>query len=207
MKSKHGITTAPFSPKSIEASLALVEKASQPFAGATRLTAADRKHKVKFRRGAHSIIPMIAALATKHGLVAPGHSMDAMVASIESAQALEPLLGAVTVLYETLRDQYLIHQADAWQTATATYAMLNAGANADVDIAREVEPVQEWFRHRSSLSKKASAEKAALKAKRESTVPAPAQASTTATATIVAAPEPKANGALVNGVGAAHAPS
>lgn len=205
MKSKHGITKAPLSPKRISASLTLVEKASQLFAGAPRLTATERKHKVKFRRGAHEIVPTIASLATKHGLVAPGHSIDAMNASIEQAQAIEPLLGAAAVLYETLRDQSLIHNADAWKTATATYAMLLAGANANVDIARELEPVKEWFAHRSPLSKKASAENAAAKKAKSKQATAPAPSSTDPATIVVVEPAPKANGALVNGVGAAHA--
>jgi hypothetical protein len=205
MKKKQGSTNAPFSPKQLSASLTLVERASQPFAGAPRLTPLERKHATKLPRGAHSIVPTIAALAQKHGLVAPGHATDAMLASLDEARAIEPLLGAVTVLQESLRDQQLIRNGNVWTIATATYAMLAAGANASVDIARELAPVKEWFAHRSRSSKKASADKKATKKAKTAPPIALAEPSAEPASTASAAGQPKGSGVVVNGGSAAHA--
>lgn len=166
MKKNAQKTKASISPKQIAASHKLVTKASQPFERAPRLTATERKHLARLKRGAHQIIPLIASIARKHGVVPPDSSFDEMFSSLEYAQALEPLLGAVTVMQQTLKDQYLAHNASAWKTATVAYGMLSKAGEAKQSILDELAPVQEWFRHRSALSLEASAAKGTRKPKR-----------------------------------------
>ncbi len=195
---------APISPRQIETSITLVEKASQPFDGGPVLTKADRIRYVKMKRGAHQVIPLIASLASKYGVVVPDLSPDAMHASLQQAQVLEPLLGAVAVLHQTLKDQYLSFNADAWTAATVTYAMLTSASRAKANLATELVPVKEWFRYRSPNSKKASAsnEKSKRAAK-----PQPVSTVNDATNVAPVAVEPKADVALANGMTAAHAVS
>jgi hypothetical protein len=140
---------APVSPKAIDASLKLVEKAAEAFTNVTRLTALDRRRAAKLKRGAHQVIPTIAHLARKFAVEAPGLSIDEMVSEIEMAQGLEPLLGAIGDLHATLRDEYLRSQSASWKTATVTYAMLRKASEANQSVATELEPVQKWFRHRA----------------------------------------------------------
>ncbi len=195
---------APISPKQIEASITLVEKASQPFVGGPVFTKTDRLHHLKMKRGAHQIIPMIASLASKYGVVVPDLSPDEMRSSLQQAQAIESLLGTVAVLHQTLKDTYLSHNADAWKAATVTYAMLTSASRAKESLAQELVPVKEWFRYRSPKSKEASA--ATVKGKRAAK---PASVSTVNDVTKVAPipVEPKADVALANGMTAAHAVS
>ena len=152
---------SPIGPKAIDTSIALVEKAAHPFASVVRMSALDRKRAAKLKRGAQQVIPTIAHLATKFAVELPGSPISVMLTEIAHAQALEPLLGAVAALHETLRDEYLRSQSNAWKTASRTYGMLRVAGEVNAAVRTELEPVQTWFRHRaakkSSSSKNAAA--------------------------------------------------
>ncbi len=152
-KSKH-----PVSSKAIDASVKLVEKARQPFTQVTRLTADDRVRAAKLKRGAHQVIPAIAHIATKFAVEVPGHSIAEMLSEIETAQSLEPLLGAIADFHATLRDEFLRAQSASWKTATVTYAMLKKASEVNLSVASELEPVQKWFRHNARRASSTAAQ-------------------------------------------------
>ncbi len=141
-KSKHPVST-----KAVDASIKLVEKARQPFTQVTRLSSDERVRTAKLKRGAHQVIPAIAHVARKFAVEVPGHSIAEMLSEIETAQSLEPLLGAIADFHATLRDEFLRSQSASWKTATVTYAMLRKAAEVNQSVASELEPVQKWFRH------------------------------------------------------------
>src|SRR5581483_8222588 len=89
-----------YNPKDLAASAAFVEKASQPFADVTRLEPDEKRRMLRSKRGAREVIAMIADLAVKYGVVAPGVTPDTMTAMSNQARALEPLLATVSALYE-----------------------------------------------------------------------------------------------------------
>ena len=191
---------SPIGPKAIDASMALVEKAAHPFASVVRMSALDRKRAAKLKRGAHQVIPTIAHLATKFAVELPGSPISVMLTEIAHAQALEPLLGAVAALHETLRDEYLRSQSNAWKTASRTYGMLRVAGEVNAAVRTELEPVQTWFRHRAAKKSSSSSrsKKAAAPVVGATIVPAtpPAPADT----------KPVSNGVatrVVNGIGGA----
>jgi hypothetical protein len=138
--------------KQIDAHVKSVDQVTQAFGAVQRLTPKERMAMVKLRRGAHQVIPQITKLATKYGYTTPGISSDAIDASLENAQTLEPLLDSAAVLHATLVDAHLASQRAAWKGATALYGMLRAAANADPSIATELQPVKEWFKRRPKAS-------------------------------------------------------
>ena len=151
------------------------------------------------KRGAHQVIPTIAHLATKFAVELPGSPISVMLSEIARAQALEPLLGAVAALHETLRDEYLRSQSNAWKTASRTYGMLRVAGEVNAAVRTELEPVQTWFRHRAA--KKSSGKKSAAAPVVGATIvpatpPAPADTK----------PVSKSNG-IVNGIGGAASPA
>src|SRR6185437_10198106 len=133
--------------KQVSAILALVQKAATAVAETPRMTVVERKRTAKMKRGAHQVIPLIAVLAQKFGVEAPGSPVVEMSSNMEHAQSLEPLLATLASLYGTVRDEHLRSQADAWSTAIVTYGMLKKAGEANQHIRDELAPVTKWFRH------------------------------------------------------------
>jgi hypothetical protein len=138
----------------------LVEEAQASLGSVGRLTPIERKRALKLKRGAHQVLPLIASIARKYSVQAPGASVDDMESNIAYAQSLEPVLGAVGVLQGTLSDAHLSAQSSAWMTGTVSYSMLKKASKANVSIANELAPVTEWFRQNHVSKKKTDAKKA-----------------------------------------------
>jgi hypothetical protein len=166
----------------------LVEEAQASLGTVGRLTPTERKRALKLKRGAHQVLPLIASIARKYSVQAPGASVDDMESNIAHAQSLEPILGAVGVLQGTLSDAHLSAQSSAWMTGTVSYSMLKKASKANVAIANELAPVTEWFRQNHASKKKAGGKKASA-----TTATTPAQAAE-------AQVTPAASGAKPNGV-------
>jgi hypothetical protein len=131
----------------------LVEEAQASVEGVPRMTPMERKRAVKLRRGGHQVLPLIAKLASKYSVQAPGTSVDDITSNITLAQSLEPLLGAVGVLQGALSDAHLSAQSSAWKTGTVAYAMMKKASKANVSLANELAPVTEWFRTKAKGDK------------------------------------------------------
>jgi hypothetical protein len=134
--------------KQVDAHVKSVDQVTQAFDAFQRLTPKERRAMLKLRRGAHQVIPQITKLAAKYGYTTPAISSDTINASLENAQTLEPLLKSAAVLHATLLDAHLASQRAAWKGATVLYGMLRNAANADPNIATELQPVKEWFKRR-----------------------------------------------------------
>jgi hypothetical protein len=65
--------------------------------------AVEKKRTTELRRGGHRVIPTIVQVALKFAVEVPGMSIAEMHPNLAYAQSLEPLPGAVSALYETLR--------------------------------------------------------------------------------------------------------
>jgi hypothetical protein len=170
------------SPLDTSAIQKLVEQAQAPFEGVVRLTTLEKKRTAKLKRGAHQVLPLIAKLASKYSVQAPGTSVDDITSNIAYAQSLEPLLGAVGVLHGTLTDAHMSAQASAWKTGTVTYAMMKKASKANVNLASELAPVTEWFRAKAKGDKSS--------AKKDTTTATPSASPAVASP----APEAKPNG-------------
>src|SRR5207244_2011350 len=61
----------------------------------------------------------------------------------------ESLLTAVEDLYETLRDEVLRAQSEAWTTATVTYGVLRKASEVTPSLRTEIASARKWFRSTS----------------------------------------------------------
>ncbi len=127
----------------------LVGQATEKLGSVPRRTPKERSRGLKIRRGAHQVIPMIASLATKYGVEAPTVSGDKISTSFETAQALQTLLSNAELLHQTLIDANYGEQSAAWKGAMSLYGMLGKAADANPNIANELQPVKEWFKKRT----------------------------------------------------------
>jgi hypothetical protein len=139
----------------------LVEEAQGHFSGVVRMTPTEKKHTAKLKRGAHQVLPVIAKLATKYAVQVPGAATDDIMSNLTYAQSLEPLIGSVGVLYETLRDAHSSSQSSSWKTGATAYGMMKKAAKANVSLSNELAPVTEWFRQRAKGDKPVAAQAAA----------------------------------------------
>jgi hypothetical protein len=179
--------------KQVDASIKSVDQVTQAFGTFQRLTPKERKATLKLRRGAHQVIPQITAMAAKYGYTTPAISSDTVNASLESAQTLEPLLKSTAVLHATLIDAHLASQRAAWKGATALYGMIRNAANADPNIATELQPVKAWFKRRPKATvapAAPTATPAATQPATSATAPVTAQVASPANAVTTSAPAP-----------------
>jgi hypothetical protein len=165
----------------------LVGQATEKLGSVPRRTPKERSRSLKIRRGAHQVIPMIASLATKYGIEAPTVSGDKISSSFETAQALQTLLSNAELLHQTLIDANYGEQSAAWKGAMSLYGMLGKAADADPNIANELQPVKEWFKKRTKGTVPATTPTATPSATTPTTASAPAPV-----AAPVAAPAPAA---------------
>jgi hypothetical protein len=110
-----------------------------------------RKRSNKFRKGAESAIPKIAAIARQFGVSLSQAPIDEMLVSFTEAQTLLPLEAQAAGLQKVLSDQIFFSQAKAWATATKLYSILRRlahGAHGDAELAALVAPLEQFFAYR-----------------------------------------------------------
>jgi hypothetical protein len=123
------------------------------FAGVERLTPAERKRRLKLRRGGQQIVPTIATVASKYGVTASNASGASLMEAMEYARAIEEVLGSAISILAALKDAQFTANADTWIKTITLYGMLRKNAEHDPAVAAEIASAAEWFRVRSRAGK------------------------------------------------------
>lgn len=159
-------------PKTIDTCTKLVLKASEPFASVRRLTTAERKRTLKFRKGGQLVVSTLLSVSSQYGIEAPNASMGDLSEMVDHADRIEQLLGAVEVLRGTLKDELSVVRSASWTGLTTTYSMLKQASRTQPNITEAIAKVESFFRHR--------APKGASKTGAATAKPAPATSTTSA---------------------------
>jgi hypothetical protein len=133
-----------------EESIKLLEQAKTAVGTVPRLTPLDRKRSAKIRRGGQQVVPTIAAVATKYGIVTTLTNGPALTAQLARVQSLDALLGASVDSHAKISDAHFSATGDMWKSARALYVVLKTVAKADPSVAPELKSVEEWFRRNKS---------------------------------------------------------
>lgn len=133
--------------KQLATALSAVAKASQQLASVQPMNTAERKHVVKLKVGTSLVVPTITVLIEKYGLQTEHVSMDESSSLLTYASSLRPLVGPVEALLQTIKDEILRSEANAWTSLSVSYGMLQKVAVAVPALATELAGVQAWFRH------------------------------------------------------------
>jgi hypothetical protein len=173
-KKKAGTFPVSVNGKQFAAALAAVAKAAQQLANVPPpMDSAERKHVVKLRVGTSLVVPTIGTLVEKYGLQTDHVSMDGSSSLLAYAKSLRDLLSPVEELQQTIKDEILRSEANAWTGLSVSYGMLQNVAIAVPALAKELAGVEAWFRrgHTSGKPAAAAEEPAATPAAAENPAP------------------------------------
>jgi hypothetical protein len=142
---KASITSSP-----VEESIKLLAQAKTAIGTVQRFTPADRRRAAKNRRGGQQVVPTIAALAIKYGIVTPSTNGTALTTQLARVQELDPLVTASVDAHSLISDAHLGASTAMWTSARTLYAMLKPVALTEPGLAAELKSVEAWFRRRKS---------------------------------------------------------
>jgi hypothetical protein len=136
------------------------------------LTAVEKRHAAKLRKGGDKVVTQIADLARQHQLESPALQVSAMLALMGKAEALQPLADRLAAFVKHVTDVIFSAQSAAWVMAMQYYALLQRRAATDAELATALQPITQVFAYRHSSNKPAVGSptkrqrKAAAKAKK-----------------------------------------
>ncbi|MGD0527177.1 MAG: hypothetical protein ABSE49_18700 [Polyangiaceae bacterium] len=119
------------------------------------LTALQKRHAARMRKGGAAIVATIAALTTKTNLAPPALSVASMTAQAGAAATLQPLAEALAQLTQRVEDLVFAAQSSAWVSATKFYAILRREAPSDPSLVTALQPVTQFFAYRHPTVKAA----------------------------------------------------
>jgi hypothetical protein len=114
------------------------------------LTATEKRHAARMRKGGTPILATIATLATQHQLESPAMQVAPMTAEVEKASALQPLANRLVAFSTHVGDLIFAAQSSAWEQGLQFYAVLQRRSLADGELAAALQPVTQFFRPKTA---------------------------------------------------------
>jgi hypothetical protein len=114
------------------------------------LSAADKLHAAKMRKGGASVIAVIAGLATQHQIESPVLQVAPMTANTGKVTALQPLVSRLATLSQHVSDLVFSAQSAAWVEGLQFYSLLLRLSTSDGELAVALQPVRQFFARRSA---------------------------------------------------------
>lgn len=118
------------------------------------LTATDKRHAAKMRKGGDKAIQQIAAMAQQNQLESPALETATMLDALGKADALQPLANRVAAFTKHIGDVIFSAQSAAWVIAMQFYALLQRRASTDAELQKALQPVSQFFAYRHPSAKK-----------------------------------------------------
>jgi hypothetical protein len=179
-------TTAASTTGYLATCLALMKQFDAAFPQTDPLTAKDKKHTAKARKGSERYTPQLVALARDHGVSIASVPLDEIQNASAEAEQLVPLQKLIDRMGARVKTRMFSAQSTAWSGSSKMYAVLKRLSRDDGEIATGLQPVEQYFNHRhpdvAKNHPKTAKGKAALKAQKE------AEASAAGTPVATAAP-------------------
>jgi hypothetical protein len=125
--------------------IAAIEAALGP---APALTAADKRHMTKMRKGGVTQAQTIVTIAGQHQVELPSVQLEPIITALDEAAALRPLVSCVTAFAKQLDDMVFQAESTAWSGALQAYGLLKLTAAHDGTLATSLEPVSNFMAYR-----------------------------------------------------------
>jgi hypothetical protein len=172
-------TVSPASPSAaalsyIETCTSLLDQLEAAFPPGSALTAKEKKHRVKARKGGERYTPQLVALAKQHGVNLSLVPLDGISNASDEATALVPFQKRLETLTTRAASRLFTLQSTSWSGSSKLYSVLKRLSKDSGDIQSGLAPVEQFFNHRhpsvaknhpkTKRGKAAKAEKAAAEA-------------------------------------------
>jgi hypothetical protein len=115
------------------------------------LSATEKRHAARMRKGGQQVITTIGTLATQNDLESRALQVAPMTTDVGQATALQPLANRLAPLVQHVNDLIFTAQSSAWESAMQFYALLQRRAVSDGQLAKALQPVTQFFaaRHKT----------------------------------------------------------
>ncbi len=134
----------------VEEATRLFERAWSTIGLVPRLTPQERRRSKKTPRRAYRLVPVLAAMTTKYGLVTSQMNGDALLASLARLETLDSLLLAADEAVAKAYDAHTLASCELWSAFRMLYSMLTALGAANPELASDLTPIVEWFANRKA---------------------------------------------------------
>ncbi len=176
----------------IQSCTSLLDQLEAAFPPGDSLTAKEKKHTAKARKGNERFAPQLVALAKQHGVNLSLVPLDAISNASAEATALVPLQKRFEALTARASSRLFTLQSATWSGSSKLYSVLKRLSKDSGDIETGLAPVEQFFNHRHpSVAKehpKTKKGKAALAAEKAAAEAAAKPATTDPAVAPVAAP-------------------
>jgi len=126
--------------------------------GETALSPEDKRRSLKLKKGGEVIVPQLAVLSARYGVEVPSRPTEAMTASLQLAEELEPLRATIAEISSIVEGAYASSRSETWKTATSLYSMLKKGSVREPMLGAALQPLQAYFANRHPSVKAAHAQ-------------------------------------------------
>ncbi len=117
--------------------------------GDAALTATQKRHLQRFRKGGESVIAQIGHLVQQQQLESPSLNATDMLALLAKARALQPLSNRAAAFRRHVDDVIFSTQGEALSMGQQLYALLRRRSLDDVELATALSPVVTFFARKS----------------------------------------------------------
>ena len=147
------VTTTPTSPSAatlayIQTCTSLLDQLEAAFPQGDSLTAKDKKHTAKARKGNERFAPQLVALAKQHGVNLALVPLDAISNASAEATALVPVQKRIETLSTRATSRMFALQSTTWSGSSKLYSVLKRLSKDSGDIETGLAPVEQFFNHR-----------------------------------------------------------
>jgi hypothetical protein len=107
------------------------------------LSPEQRKRRLRMRKGAMSLVPLLMSLVKKHGLEVASVPIAGMQADARLATELSPFEDHVTALSQLIVDTITEAEHELWQAFLMYYGILKSAAVRIPELKAELRPIEE----------------------------------------------------------------
>jgi hypothetical protein len=153
----------------------------------------DMKHMTKPRKDAPTIVPMIADLSTRYGVVSAAYPTQTTLAQQQIVNTLSPVAERIAAVQKLVGAILSVGQSGAWEGSMVTYGLLKSEARGNAVLRNALVPVRDKLRptyqtEDGGKTKLRSRSKGVTSAKAKEVPATPAPTTAAAPATAPAAP-------------------
>jgi hypothetical protein len=135
----------------IQTCTTLMDQLDAAFPQADSLTAKDKRHLAKARKGSERFTPQVVALARQHGVNLALVPLDTIANASVEAAALVPLQKRFEALSARAASRTFELQSTSWSGSTKLYTVLKRLSRDSGDIQTGLAPVEHFFNQRHPL--------------------------------------------------------
>ena len=106
----------------------------------------EARRMIKPRRAAPTIVPMVADISKRYGVVSTAYPTSATLAKQQIVNTLSPVVERIGAVQKLVNAIISVGQSSAWEGSMVTYGLLKSEARGNAVLRNALAPVREKLR-------------------------------------------------------------